>query len=392
MAEVRRHRWRRLLFWVVIAVVAFHVVGGWYLSGVLYDRALSGEARRATNDLEPDLVVEALDGDTIVLRPDGDGPTALDEPGLYGLRWEGGNGTIGEIVATQGDDVSRRFQLLDGAEPQAGTRAELDVRVYTDPADAGVDVEDVTVAGPLGDLPAWQVPADGPTWVVVVHGNSLSRLDNVRWLPALRDAGFPTLTVTHRNDAGAPPDPSGMLRYGLTEWADLEAAVAYALDQGSDDVVLFGDSMGGGVIAAFMQRSDLAERVRALVLDAPMLDLDATVSDNAAREPLIGPVNVPSTLTWTSKRIADLRYDVDWPALRYVEDPQALGIVPVLIVHGTDDLTVPIATSREAAERYPATVSLVACEGADHIECWNRDPEGMEALVTAFVQGQLADA
>jgi pimeloyl-ACP methyl ester carboxylesterase len=130
--------------------------------------------------------------------------------------------------------------------------------------------------------------------------------------------------------------------------------------------------------------------VRALVLDAPMLDFDQTVSDNAAREPLVGPIDVPPTLTWSAKRIADLRYDVDWPALRYVEDPRTLGIVPTLIVHGTDDLTVPIATSREAAARYPATVTLAECEGADHIECWNRDPEGMETLVTAFLEGQVA--
>lgn len=387
-----RHRLRRLLFWLLVIAVVFHVAGGWYFSGVLYDRALSGEARRASNDLDPDLIVERIDGDTVVLRADGDGPTALDQPGIYGLRWEGGNGTLGEITSTEDDDVARTFTLLEGSAPEAGTRAELDVRVYTDPAEAGLDVQDVSVAGPLGEYPAWFVPADGPTWVIVVHGNSLSRLDNVRWLPALRDAGFPTLTVTYRNAAGAPPDPSGMLRYGLTEWADLEAAVTYAIDQGSEDVVLMGDSMGGGVIASFMARSGLADRVRALVLDAPMLDFDQTVDDNASREPLIGPIDVPPTLTWSAKQIADLRYDVDWPELRYLEDPQALGIVPVLIVHGTRDLTVPIGTSREAAERYPATVTLVECEGADHIECWNRDPAGMQALVTAFVAGQLADS
>jgi pimeloyl-ACP methyl ester carboxylesterase len=390
VAEGERHRLRRILFWVLVVAVVFHIAGGWYFSGVLEDRALSAEARRASNDLDPDLVVESIDGATIVLAPDGEGPSALDEPGLYGLRWEGGNGTIGPIIAEDDGTVSREFALLGGTAPEAGTRAELDVRVFTDPAEAGVDVEDVVIEGPLGDYPAWSVPAEGETTVIVVHGNSLSRLDNVRWLPALREAGFPTLTVTYRNDAEAPPDPSGLLRYGLTEWADLEAAVRYALDQGSDDVVLFGDSMGGGVIAAFMQRSALASRVRVLVLDAPMLDFDQTVSDNAAREPLVGPIDVPPTLTWSAKRIADLRYDVDWPALRYVEDPRTLGIVPTLIVHGTDDLTVPIATSREAAARYPATVTLAECEGADHIECWNRDPEGMETLVTAFLEGQVA--
>ena len=146
--------------------------------------------------------------------------------------------------------------------------------------------------------------------------------------------------------------------------------------------------MGGGVAAAFMARSDLAGEVRALVLDAPMLDFDATVDDNAAREPLVGPIDVPPSLTWTAQLIADARYDVGWSELDYLAEPQALGIVPVLIVHGTADLTVPIATSRDAAERYPGTVTLQACEGADHLECWNRDPAGTAALVTGFLADQ----
>ena len=44
--------------------------------------------------------------------------------------------------------------------------------------------------------------------------------------------------------------------------------------------------MGGGVIAAFLERSDLAGEVRACVLDAPMLDFSQTINDNASRERL----------------------------------------------------------------------------------------------------------
>jgi len=92
-----------------------------------------------------------------------------------------------------------------------------------------------------------------------------------------------------------PEDPSGLLRYGLTEWKDLEAEVEYAIDQGSAGVVLMGLSMGGGVIAAFLERSDLASEVRALVLDAPMLDFSQTIDDNASRErlPVIGTPFLP---------------------------------------------------------------------------------------------------
>jgi hypothetical protein len=115
-----------------------------------------------------------------------------------------------------------------------------------------------------------------------------------------------------------------------------------------------------------------------------MLDFSTTVDDNASREPLVGPITVPPTLTWVAKRIADLRYDVGWDGLDYLDDG-GLGDVPTLIVHGDADTTVPIGTSRTAASRYPATVTLVECPGADHIECWNLDPEGTGALVASFL-------
>jgi len=379
-------RLRRILLAVVVLVLAFHLGGGWYFSGVIHDRALSGQERRASLDLDPDLVVAAVQGDTIVLRaPEGsDPPAELDVGGVWGLRWDGGTGLLGDVLRANVDGVARDFVMIDGERPETGQPAELDPRAYPDPAAAGVDAEDVAIDGPLGEYPAWFVEGERRTWVIVVHGNSMSRLDNVRWLRSLQVAGYPTLTITYRNDAGAPEDPSGLLRYGQTEWADLDAAVRSALGGGAEDVVLFGDSMGGGVIAAFLQRSELTPYVRALVLDAPMLDFSQTVDDNAAREPLVGPIDVPPTLTSTAKWLAALRYDVEWGALDYLEDPSIFDM-PTFIMHGTDDLTVPIATSRQLAAAAPDTVTLVECPGADHIECWNLDPAAAEERVVAFL-------
>lgn len=381
-------RWlRRTLIGLVAFLLVFHLAGGWYFATVIHDRALSGEARRASTDFDPDLEVAAITADTVVLRPtEGEGPASLGVDGEFGLRWETGYGRVGEVLEANDGGVARSFSVVQGDPPTAGSPAQLDARAYPDidhvPLRRGY--EDVQVDGSLGTFPAWFVPGSDDTWVIVVHGNSLSRLDTVRFLPALEQAGYPTLTITHRNDAGAPEDPSGLLRYGLTEWEDLDASVRYALDRGAVDVALFGDSMGGGVIAAFLQRSELAPLVEAVVFDAPMLDFSATVDDNAAREPLVGPINLPPSLTWTAKRIAQFRYDVDWEALDYMDDPSIFD-VPTLVFHGEEDLTIPIATSEELAELRPDTVELVRCPAADHIECWNVDPLGMQERIVAFL-------
>ena len=376
-------------------VALFYGGGGYHYSSVIDERTLDAAAIRAnTAELDPNVEVTGIDADAaspvvITLRPLVD-DLGIELEGLQGLRWANGYGRLDPLVGStlEGDPVERTFTLVAGTFPLPGTLAELDVRAYpTTPTDSGLGIQALTVPGPLGNYPAWLGPADGGTWAIVVHGNSLSPADGLRMVPILTQAGFPTLIATYRNDPGAPEDPSGKLRYGLTEWQDLEAMVTYALEQGSDGVVLDGYSMGGGIVMAFLQRSEIASEVRAVILDAPMLDFSATVDDNASRETLpVGGLPLPSSLTAVAKLIADLRFDVDWPSLDYLADTSRYH-VPFLVFHGTGDTIVPIATSRRFARLLPQQVELVECERAEHIGCWNLGPDGYAATVQQFLDG-----
>ena len=392
VAGGRRRRWPWIVGGSLVALVAlFYLGGGFYFSNVLDERALDGAAMRAaTETLEPNVeVIELSDAAgleaTITLRPLEDDLGVATE-GVQGLRWADGYGRLQPVGAVDGETLERGFALVNGDLPLPGTPAELDVRAYPmAPADSGLGLQAVTVPGPLGDYPAWLGPADGQTWAIVVHGNSLSPADGLRMVPILTEAGFPTLVTTYRNDPGAPQDPSGKLRYGLTEWQDLEAMVRYALEQGSDGVVLDGYSMGGGIVMAFLQRSELVGEVRSVILDAPMLDFSTTVDDNASREtlPVLG-LPLPQSLTSVAKWMADLRFEVHWPQLDYLADASRYD-VRFLVFHGTDDTTVPIGTSREFADLLPEQVDLLECDGAEHIGCWNLDPETYAAAVRAFL-------
>ena len=68
------------------------------------------------------------------------------------------------------------------------------------------------------------------------------------------------------------PQPGGRYHLGDAEWLDVEAAVLYAVEQGAADVALVGWSMGGAIALQTVSRSWLADRVRAFILDAPVLD------------------------------------------------------------------------------------------------------------------------
>jgi pimeloyl-ACP methyl ester carboxylesterase len=394
----RRRRWPgRLVIGALIAAAIFYGGGGVYFSNVLNERALDGASRRrATKALEPDVEVVAVDdgatGQQITLRGF-EGAPMPPMLGLQGLRWDGGYAQVLDLGPHDPGPVVASFTLITGQAPDIGAPAELDVRTYPqDPLESDqLGLREISVPGPLGDYPAWVGTPDADlveskdTWAIVVHGNSLSAADGLRMVPILTLAGYPTLIATYRNDPGAPDDPSGKLRYGFTEWEDLEAMVRYALDQGSQGVVLDGYSMGAGVIMAFLQRSDLADQVRAVILDAPMLNFSETVDDNASREEIAPGVPLPSSLTDVAKWIAAKRFDVDWDALNYLADTDAYADVPFLVFHGTADTTVPIATSREFAAQLPDQVELIEVDGAEHIESWNPDPEAYSSAVVAFL-------
>ncbi len=371
----------------VLALLVLLVLGGggWYYAGEISAGAL--EVAPAPRTLQPEVVVESTSGDRVVLQRtdavDGDDPLRSGE--TVGLVWAGGAGVLSGAAAVADDgSVERALELVDGAAPPPGTPADLRGEVWTDPRAAhGVDFEEVAVDCPGGTCPAWFVPGDSTTWMLFVHGKGASRTEGLRALGPAVDAGLPSLLITYRNDPEAPADPSGRYGYGATEWRDLEAAVRYAVDAGAERVVLYGASMGGAVVAGFLERSAEAEVVSGVVLDAPMLDLAATVEHGAAQRDLPVVGGVPDVLTGTAQWIAGWRYDLDWAAVDHL--PADWLEVPALVFHGTDDDLVPISTTDALAADRPDLVTAVRVPGAGHVRAWNADPAGYERQVADLI-------
>ena len=254
-------RWPLLLAGALALVLALVAATVWWYSSQL----LAVDHTLGPFDTQ---VRSAADG-RVVLTAD----ERSERPGVYGLVWDGGATVVGEVLAADGDRVTRR---LDGPAPP-GTMARLVTSVWeSDPRAAlGLPFTVVMVPGELGGLPAWRIdpepslPGGDRTWAVLVHGRGGTRAEMLRFVPALRAAGLTVLDTSYRNDEGAPPARDGRYHLGDTEWRDVEAAVRLALDSGATDVVLMGASMGGALVTQMMERSPLADRVRALALDAP---------------------------------------------------------------------------------------------------------------------------
>ncbi len=361
-------------------VLAFFLGGGWYFSGQVHADGL--EVRHPGPSYGQE--VAAVGGGTITIADPADEEPVLDGDAVYGLEWPGGYGQISGD-GTGEAEVTRDFVLLSGRLPRVGTVVSPDRPAFSDPGAAlGRDVEDVTFDSDLGPLDAWYVPGTSGTWAVLVHGKGGERAEMLRTMRTTVDAGLPSLAITYRNDAGAPADPSGLYQFGRTEWRDLDAAVGYATDHGARRVVLVGASMGGGIIASYLRHEPEAP-VAGVVLDSPMLDFGETVSYGAEQEPLPLFGHVPAPLTWTAKQLTALRYGVDWAATDYLDDTGWLD-APALVIHGSDDTTVPLRTSEALRASRPDRVTLVVVPGAEHVESWNVDPQAYDEEVARFLR------
>jgi len=319
--------------------------------------------------------VEALPPRRIVLERNEDS----ERPGVYGLEWPGGHAVLGAIVGEGDRTVTRRLRAVRGyLVPDMDVGIESDVFVGDPDQAFGLPSAKVDVPDELGPMPDLLVPGDSRTWAIVVHGINGTPQNGLRLVPTLHQMGLPTMLITYRGDLGAPDSPDGFHHMGLTEWLDLQAAARYALAHGARRLVLVGSSMGGAIVARFMERSSLAGHVAGLVLDAPVLDWRKVLEFNATQMGLPGFFAVP--VEWA----IGARIDADWNSLDALEHPQDFHL-PILLFHGTDDKVVPISTSNDFAAELPRWVTYYRVPQAGHTQSWNVDPRLYERRLQAFL-------
>ncbi|HET7465417.1 MAG TPA: alpha/beta fold hydrolase [Candidatus Dormibacteraeota bacterium] len=377
---------------VALLVAAVYAGGGWYLSGLIGDR-LSASARLQAFDAhsyvlrvaELDASGNPLTGRITLQVPAGQREVVTD--GVWGVRApDGGFGQIGRITARSSDQVTREFHQLTGPPIRAGEKLELVNDSFPeDPTAAlGIPYTNVSYQGPLGSYPAWFIAGTQPDWAILVHGDAMHRQDTLEVMGPIFKAGLPMLVITYRNDPGAPAAPDGLLREGATEWQDLQAAVSYALDHGAHNVVLVGRSMGGAVVLSFLERSELANRVRAVILDAPMSSFSKAIDYAAAHFQLPLGLTVPRSLVAWTKWIASERYGVNWAAIDYQAQDSRLK-APILLFQGGADELVPQSMSDQLAADRPDLITYVVTPGAGHLDSWNLDPDRYERYVEDFI-------
>ena len=190
-------------------------------------------------------------------------------------------------------------------------------------------------------LGAWFVPAaeaaDRHLAVLVAPGNGGNRADRAGLATELSNRGLAVLLLDYRGYGGNPGSPD---EDGLAEDADAAVRALEELGYPARRTIYFGESLGGGVVAALQAR----HRPAGVVLRSPFTEL----AD-------VGAHHYP----WLPVRL--LLRD-RFPVTTYLQDSE----VPVTVVYGDRDSVVPTSLSERVADEASSLHERVVVPGADH--------------------------
>ena len=188
-------------------------------------------------------------------------------------------------------------------------------------------------------LIAWyRPPASGQPLILYFHGNANNLAQDAARLNALAGTDFGLFAVDYRGYGGSTgsPDEPGLLR-------DAEAAYAKVAELGTapENLILYGHSLGSGLAVAMAAR----HKARALVLEAPY----SSTADVAAARYWMFPVHA----LMQDQFRADL----------WIKDVH----IPLLVLHGEDDRTIPIEFGRQLYSLANQPKQLLTLPGAGHL-------------------------
>ena len=238
--------------------------------------------------------------------------------------------------------------------------------------------------------------------VLLLHGWSGSVApDLVDYGPFLRR----TAGVLGLDFRGHGESDDGPTTFGFLEVEDVAGALAWLGERGITRVALFGTSMGGITALASivvlgdgsLPSADVDPDAPAHDVAAPRPAIVATVADSVPPEVTVGVANrmrVPFR-GFVAARVFEAAGRRVGGDIRATEPIRVIGLtesVPILLIHGTDDATVPLKAARRLVAAAGANVEHWEVAGAPHSAGHATAPDEYETQVEGFLRAAFAEA
>jgi len=235
-------------------------------------------------------------------------------------------------------------------------------------------------------LDGWWIPAeDSPKTVVLSHGYGTNREES--WVPMydlaelLHGMSYNVLMFDYgfANRAHAATG-------GVRESQQLIGAIRYARSMGSDDVVVWGFSMGAGTALQAALRS---EKVDAMILDSTFLPDEETIYANIRRYLPLPKYPTVSLIRWFFPMMSGVGLDqVPSSQAQQTDYP-----FPIFLIHGTADDKAPESIAENVARAQTNALSeLWIVPDAIHEMIYRTHTEEYVGRTSAFLGNVFASA
>jgi fermentation-respiration switch protein FrsA (DUF1100 family) len=217
---------------------------------------------------------------------------------------------------------------------------EMDRGFRASPADIGLPFTPLSLATTDGEtLDGWFVPAGTKRasrgLVIFFHGNAGNMGHRMDYLRMFHNLGLATLIIDYRGygRSSGTPSEDGTYLDAATAWRHATEVLGFAANR----IVLYGESLGGGVAAQLA----VANRPGALILASTF----TSVPDMGADLYPLLPIRL----------LANIRYDT------LTRLPQIA--CPVLVIHSRNDDIIPFAHGRRLFEAARQPKRFLEIEG-----------------------------
>lgn len=245
------------------------------------------------------------------------------------------------------------------------------------PADIGLQYEDVRIPTQDGlSLSAWYLPArqEAKGTILFLHGNAeniSTHIGAVHWLP---ERGFNVLLLDYRGYGASEGTPSVA---GAQE--DIDSAMRYLLARDDIDrnrIVVLAQSLGGALGLHYVAHSAYRQHVRGTIIDSAFIGYRDTAREKLRSASITRPLAWPLGLTVTSD-------------YRPLDAAPMISPIPLLFIHGDDDIVIPVQQGRQLFEAAREPKALWVISDAGHIQSLDR-PDVRERLV-AWLHERLGE-
>ena len=221
-------------------------------------------------------------------------------------------------------------------------------------------------AGTQDSLRLWWLPhadARAPT-LLYLHGTFRNLYRNIGKINALREAGFSVLAVDYRGWGESSP----IIPSEATIYADARSAWNELLKHEADPRrrVIYGHSMGGGVAVELASHLRHGRDYGALILESTFTRMPDVASARG-----------------TLARLLSGLWSEEFASIEKIGKVDA----PILILHGSQDNTVPVALARRLRDAAPAGARLVEIPGGSHSRLHSDAPERYRQSLRDFIAG-----